>query len=315
MEQLEPHEGKGEQLFDLAYPPWKTRHWMAFGEKLTLVAGGAFLLAGIIFFFAFNWNQMPRLFKLALAGGLLLAAGTAGALVKPPRQIALTLRGAAFVLTGALLALFGQVYQIQADSYELFLSWGLLTLPLTVLSGSFLIPLLWIGAANTGLFLFMTQRLSETSLFICGAGAFNLLVLGFYEFFSIKGKIQKDRPWVTGVLSLGAFIWLIGGSCAAILRKTGSPEESILIFLTIVLFSGGYLIYSQKIKRLSLLTLIFLGGIALIFSTIISGIALDSINAFLLYGLILILLTGLSVYQLLKIKQKWQKEGDLSNGK
>ncbi|MBO4530387.1 MAG: DUF2157 domain-containing protein [Paludibacteraceae bacterium] len=99
--------------------------WLKFAEVLTLTLGAGFLLCGIIFFFAFNWEVIHRFAKMGIVLALLL--GTFVALVKVPmrewvRNITIF---AMCVLVGAFLAVFGQVYQTGADNYLLFLTWSL----------------------------------------------------------------------------------------------------------------------------------------------------------------------------------------------
>lgn len=99
--------------------------WLKFSEILTLTLGAGFLLSGIIFFFAYNWDGLHRFAKMGVVLALLLA--TFVTVVKVPmrdwvRNITIF---AMCVLVGAFLAVYGQVYQTGADSYLLFLSWSL----------------------------------------------------------------------------------------------------------------------------------------------------------------------------------------------
>jgi Predicted membrane protein (DUF2157) len=103
--------------------------WRAFASRALGMAGVAAVGAGIIFFIAANWQAMGVMGHFALLEAALLmcvaiawwSAGRANVL--PAALILATL------VTGALLALFGQTYQTGADVYELFLMWALLTLP------------------------------------------------------------------------------------------------------------------------------------------------------------------------------------------
>lgn len=116
------------------------RLWREWGALCFLVLGTALVLAGIIFFFAWNWNGMTRWQRLIVPviGVLLPALGSRllaeGGL---PRRMALL---AASVMIGVFLAVFGQEYQTGADAYELFLGWSLLAMP-WVLAAEF--PALW----------------------------------------------------------------------------------------------------------------------------------------------------------------------------
>jgi len=103
------------------------RQWNQFLSIFLLAAGIGFTVTGIIFFFAYNWDELPKFAKLGmvevlLATSVLLAVFTRwSTLVK---QVLLT--GATF-LTGTLFAVFGQIYQTGADAYHLFLGWTLFT--------------------------------------------------------------------------------------------------------------------------------------------------------------------------------------------
>lgn len=109
--------------------PLKEKEW--FSSRL-LLAGSLFVLAGVICFFAANWQHLGQVLKLALPLAGLLACGL-GAWYKGVQSAA----GQAFgfgagVLIGVFLAVFGQVYQTGAFVYQLFGPWCLLLVPLAV---------------------------------------------------------------------------------------------------------------------------------------------------------------------------------------
>lgn len=99
------------------------RNWlMLIGYGL----GAALFLTGVIFFFAYNWENLHRFGRFTFVGsGVIISALAAywSGLDKFSGKLWLT---AASVLTGVLLAIFGMVYQTGADSYMLFASWAFL---------------------------------------------------------------------------------------------------------------------------------------------------------------------------------------------
>lgn len=117
--------------------PWPAgRHWRQALDPLLAYAGSLLLVLGGIFFFAFNWDDLHRMHKLALA--LAVLSGFAGAALLLPRG-SVSYRAsllAAALATGGLLALVGQIYQTGADIWQLFASWSLLILPWALLSRS-----------------------------------------------------------------------------------------------------------------------------------------------------------------------------------
>jgi len=97
--------------------------WHRFLDKLLLGLGVLLAVSGVIFFFAYNWDEMSRLAKFALVQGMIVAT-LVGVWILGLDNISgkLTLL-AAGILVGVLLALVGQTYQTGADTYELFAVW------------------------------------------------------------------------------------------------------------------------------------------------------------------------------------------------
>lgn len=128
--------------------------WRAFLGRLTLWLGIVALASAVIFFFAFNWAALGRFAKF----GLVEAAIAAGLLAcwrldldaAPGKAVLLLLS----LLTGALLALVGQVYQTGADTFELFAWWALLILPWVLVGRFSPLWLVWLALLNIALFLY-----------------------------------------------------------------------------------------------------------------------------------------------------------------
>lgn len=97
------------------------KQWNQFLSIFLLAVGVGFTVAGIIFFFAYNWEELPKFAKLGIVEVLLVASVLLATFThwnKLVKQILLT--GATFLI-GTLLAVFGQIYQTGADAYDL--SW------------------------------------------------------------------------------------------------------------------------------------------------------------------------------------------------
>lgn len=108
--------------------------WRRFLDKLLLALGTLLAVSGVIFFFAYNWDEMGRFSRFALVQGLIvltLAGVWTLGLEKITGKVALLAAG---VLVGVLLALVGQTYQTGADTFELFAVWCVLILPWALLS-------------------------------------------------------------------------------------------------------------------------------------------------------------------------------------
>ena len=93
-------------------------------------------MAGVVFFFAYNWNSLTPVAKFAILQGGILTTALTALIVRLDRIAGQMLLIATTVLVGTLLAVIGQVYQAGANAYELFTLWALLTVPLVVASRS-----------------------------------------------------------------------------------------------------------------------------------------------------------------------------------
>jgi uncharacterized membrane protein len=123
--------------------------WRRFLDRLTLWLGTVLLAAGLVFFVAYNWQDLGRFARFALAEGALLLslAGVWRFGVECPAGKA-SLTGACLAL-GALLALTGIIYQTGADTFELFAAWAALMLPWVLLGRFAPLWLIWIAVLNT----------------------------------------------------------------------------------------------------------------------------------------------------------------------
>lgn len=131
--------------------------WLRWGRAALLALAVGQLLAGVVFFFAFNWAGLPPFAKLGLIqGGIVLCA--AGAWAGRAHRLAWeALLTAAAVLVGVLLAVFGQIYQTGADAYTLFVGWAVLILPWVALSRGLAPLVLWLTIAGLGGATYATQ--------------------------------------------------------------------------------------------------------------------------------------------------------------
>jgi uncharacterized membrane protein len=133
--------------------------WARWGMRALLALGVGQLLAGVAFFFAYNWNDLSDIAKFAVVETALAIAVGGALLVGLDRVFGQMLLIAASVLTGVLLAVIGQVYQTGADAFELFVAWAALILPWTIISRHAAHWLLWLVVAETALVLSCEQVL------------------------------------------------------------------------------------------------------------------------------------------------------------
>lgn len=170
-------------------------YWQGFLVFLALVTGVALASSGVVTWVAANWHYFSGLQKLAGIQFLFLLACMAAfwlyvrsAQKTSQAKAGLGSQGALFlaaVITGALLALVGQVYQTGADPWTLFAIWGALMLPFLLAAPNAALALLWCAVVNLAWQLYMDDFLSMLSRWhydqaLAFAG-FNLLLLVLAE--------------------------------------------------------------------------------------------------------------------------------------
>lgn len=183
---------------------------LRFLSRVVLAFAVLLLCSGVIFFFAYNWDNLSRYSKFALAQGALIVSLLPLLRVNLQQPAGQAAMFAASLLVGALLALVGQTYQSGADTYELFVVWAALITPWVLLAR---MPALWLlllvllnvslvlalnvlsirhlfapfsnlgwsffalNSAAAGLWMLATQRLSATRLLRWGERVINLYSL------------------------------------------------------------------------------------------------------------------------------------------
>lgn len=225
--------------------PPSPRAWAGFADNLLLFLGAALLLAGTIYFFAYNWDALGRFLQLGLLGGAIAAAVACAAL--PGRLERASgqafLLGAA-VLVGPLLGVFGTTYQTGADPFELFVAWAGLTL---AWAGVARLPALWVVQVvlwNTALALYWTQVVDpqsddERMLGVHLATVMNGAAWLVWEVLRLRGVGWMAARWTPRVLAVGALVPAVGTTVAWIVDDLDTAYLPGVLLLAAML-SGIY---------------------------------------------------------------------------
>jgi uncharacterized membrane protein len=233
---------------NLLYPERNLILWVS---RLLLALGVSLILSGIVYFFAFNWTKITPEIKfgsiqLSIFG--CLAGAYFSGLTKLSGKIMLL---CASVLTGVFLAVFGQIYQTGADSYQLFMMWALLILPWTLLSEFAALWLVWLVIAN----IFGLLYLDQTTLPEHGAGMmtisylmiFNAAFLGLREFFASKGKAWLQDRLTRRVLVGAVLVYALIPTGNLIMEPSGATHAIIFgAALSAIIHGVFYIVYRYK---------------------------------------------------------------------
>lgn len=288
---------------------WPTLgEWQNYGRTLGLSAGTGLLLAGIIFFFAYNWSELHHFTKLGIVAGVLLSCGLASSVFYRHALLSQSLQVAIFVLCGTLLALFGQIYQTGANAYDLFFGWVLLTIPLALVSTSWVVWFLWILVANVAAHFYGGQVLGGwlNPNITMGASGLSMLALLGFELYRRYGKGQVGGRSFALLVAVIVLARPVIDTCIYI-HADSQPNSGLLGALTLLaLVAGGY-VYFALIRDLSMLALVALGGMGIFFSAFIRATKDEPAIVFFFGSLLLIGMTAGLVIALLRIKKYWEE--------
>ena len=237
--------------------------WWVWINRLLLLFGAALSLAGVVFFFAFNWAALNRFAKFALLELLLLAclvgAWRAGLDALGGKVFAL----AAATVMGTLLAVFGQAYQTGADAYELFTGWALLILGWTLAARFGALWAMWLLLVNLGVALYWSQVVVPgesgvsswwlSSIIAC----VNLCALAAREHFVVDRRVEwLGGRWLRWVIWAGVLMPLLFAGAAFV---GGLDAEAATLGATVFLASavsaGGFWFYRFRAPDLPAVTL------------------------------------------------------------
>lgn len=288
-----------------------TRAWREFIDKLFLSLGVLSLAFAVLFFIAYNWDQIGRFAKFGLVQGLIILSVLAYWYLGADKLSAkLTLLGSS-ILLGVLLALYGQTYQTGADPWQLFFNWALLILPWAVVGRFAAIWVVWVVLANLsitlyydarfGLFTLWAEPLEQMYWIII---AFNTAVWASWEYLA-RSFQWLDERWAIRIVALfagGALTWL------AVAVVVGHRDISAAPVLVYLLGLGAlYYIYRRRIRDLFMLAAGCLSAIVFV-TTFFAKAILEgrhTSDGFLLLALIVLAMGAGSAYWLRNVQREW----------
>lgn len=244
-----------DQALNILYPK---KLWGLWVSRLLLATGACLVLAGIVYFFAFNWDKLGAFARFGtLEAGLGICLFTAWRVGLESLSGKIWLLSAS-VLVGVFLAVFGQIYQTGADSYHLFITWSFLILGWVVLARFAALWAMWLAIANVGLFLIWDQVALPSHdgemLIYPLVAAFNLTFLGAREWLVLGQAKWLGAAWTRVILLVPILVNLLIPTLCFIFAKEygfffGGATTSMKLgaLLSVVAHVALLLVYRYKI--------------------------------------------------------------------
>lgn len=275
---------------ELIEPP---RRWGLWAARLMTILGAAMVLAGIVWFFAFNWNAIPPFAKLA-GIATLLAAATAAVLVGGFDRLSADVAGTASVLlVGVFMAVDGQIHQTGADAWQLFVGWAVLTLGWALTLRSAAAWALWVAVANVALVTWWDEARPDG----LQSAALHLAVilldgalLALREVLVARGHRWPAPRWTRFYLALPVLVAIVMAMAELIGARYGYDRVDwatvVVAPATLVVF---LVVYRRRLPDLAVLSATAIAACCVVdialFHLLTSGRHNDDIGTFFLLGL------------------------------
>lgn len=239
-----------EILFSRGYLTTQTRmnalkwlnpkqNWAQWIAQLLLITGTIFVLSGIVYFFAFNWANLSIFEKFSLVETALLASLFATYHYGLNDLIGKLSLLSASILVGIFLAVFGQIYQTGADSYQLFLAWAILISGWVIISNFAPLWFVFLVLLNLTLIFYWEQGLFVSHkmelLLFSSLGLLNAFFLILREYGYLKKLVWLTSNWLRVSLVLGVLIPLLVPTLSFIVDQ--HSENGIIIGVILSLFA------------------------------------------------------------------------------
>jgi uncharacterized membrane protein len=288
-------------------------------RKLIQVGGVLSLCAGVVFFIAANWDAFGAFGRFAIIQTLLsVAIVVAWASESATMRYRLS-TVASFILSGALLALFGQTYQTGADIHELFFIWALLGLPFVVAGRWWAGWAIWLLVLNTALILFcgfvpgqgilwvFFARWNFTPALLVMLTAFANLGLWWLSEQNIAEKVGARSQWLARLAVSFAAMLATWAGVLMIFSSVAPSGSQVLAWIALILFLAIVFVRSLRSKSdvlpltVGIATVIVLGA-----CTIGNGLSGQDIGTVFLIAVWLIATSTISGRWLTRLHRDWR---------
>jgi uncharacterized membrane protein len=254
--------------------------WRWLLRLLLPAIGIGFLACGILFFFAYNWSDIPKLGKLSIATVAVVVPcvlSLVPAFSKLTRNMLLT---AAAFLVGPLFGVFGQIYQTGANAYDLFLAWCLFILVWVVAINFAPLWVLFLVLVNTTVSLYFEQIASGWSFVSIVFILFLINTVAATAFFLLDEQTKRFSypDWLKKTTALAAIVMGTICCCTAIVEYDERTANLFYLIPILAVFAGvGWA--ALRFRVLYHLTLLALAVIAIV-AAIIIRFDLDTASMF-----------------------------------
>ena len=277
--------------------------WQKFLSLFFISLGIGFTTAGIIFFFAYNWADLNKFFKIGLIEALIVTTTLIVLFSKLDLTIKKILLTGSSLLIGVLFAVFGQIYQTGANAYDFFLGWTLFITLWVIISNFAPLWLIFVLLVNTTVILYSQQVAQEWSEIFNYTLLFVINSVFLISALLIKHFIEGDHPpaWFSNSVAITAVFFSTVGIYYGIFEEKEFTFY-VLFLLTSLLYGLG-IYYGLKVKSGFYISIILLSSIIVITAFLLEK-TLDA-GMLLFISLFIIISVTFAIKLLINLQKKW----------
>lgn len=249
--------------------------WRVYLVRALSSLGVGLVLAGVICFFAFNWDDLGKFGKFGLIEGAIAVCAAMGWKWMPRLGGKLALLAGA-VLIGPLIVVFGQTYQTGADSYGVFALWAVLTLPWALSARFSPLWLVTLVVTNVALGLYWDQQVELREevglpLLACLFTALNGVAV-------VMAELRGHSRWFPRVAVLGTAAPVVFVTCVLIVASEPRTWSGALsVAMCVGVLAALYLVYRTRRPDTYMLAVAGV-AVATIFTTFVAHVLMEVLN-------------------------------------
>ncbi|MGD8796662.1 MAG: DUF2157 domain-containing protein [Thiohalophilus sp.] len=304
--------GKVEQAVAVAGITPLKQSWRNFIDLLLLWLGSLSLVFSVMFFIAYNWDDIGRFAKFGMVEVLIVLAVLGYWKLGERRVVGQVSLVAATIFLGVLLALYGQTYQTGADPWQLFMNWALLSLPWVLVGRFSVLWIVWLALVNLSIILYFRAFPAGFGLlFHWGTGMLwglfllNILAQALWEL-AARRWTWLDQRWAVRLIAVVAGYAITWLTMMAIFDwEDVTPVAGFMWLIWIV---AMVYIYQFLIRDLFMLTGCCLSAIIVVTSFLSKHLLMqaEATGALLIMAFLVIGMGAVSIIWLKKVHHRWQ---------
>ncbi len=279
--------------------------WQKFFRVFFASLGVAFAAAGVVFFFAYNWEAIHKFVKFGIIEGIIVILAALVLATKFNLLIKNILLTGLSVMVGVMFAVFGQVYQTGANAYDFFLGWTLCISLWVIVSNFAPLWLLYLVLINTTFLLYADQEATGwTEIFTYSClFYFNTATVVVCLWISERMEDGFVSGWFVKIISLASLTF----STIAIVLGIFDDYEPIWL-LTAGIATLAYSLgvwYGLRSQTGFFIAAIAFSIIIVAAAFLIDVIGDDPVGIFLIVSVFIISSVTMVIKWLLKLQKKW----------